>query len=217
MKLARRRPSPALIVAIIALVVALGGTGYAQVVRITSSSQIKNGVIRGADVRKGTLTLSKLSTGTQRIVRRGSGAGAGGTTAIEAFRKAGPEGQPANVVVKVASLKAVPAGTYLVTAKTVMTPSVGDTNLLEGLFDAQDAAGGHCKIDTKDDVDETRAPIIVAGRQTPAALYMQITRSIGATTDFDLLCDANAPWRTSDTTIIATKLDGSTRQDATNG
>jgi hypothetical protein len=216
MKPGRRRPSPALIVAIIALIVALGGTGYAQVVRITSSSQIKNGVIRGADVRKGTLTLSKLSTGTQRIIRR-RGSGGGDVTAMEAFRKAGPEGQPANVTVKVATLKGVPAGTYLVTAKTIMTPSVGETNLLEGLFDAQDQAGGHCKIDTKDDVDESRAPIIVAGRQSPAMLYMQITRSIGATTDFDLLCDANAPWRTSDTTIVATKLDGSTRQDASSG
>ena len=42
-----RRPSPALLVAILALIVATGGTAYAQSVLIQRSSQIANGVVTG--------------------------------------------------------------------------------------------------------------------------------------------------------------------------
>ncbi|MBA3328563.1 MAG: hypothetical protein H0T43_09720 [Solirubrobacterales bacterium] len=218
------RPSPALVVATIALVVALGGTGYAQVQRITKSNQIKNGVVTGAkirdgsvtgkDVKKGALTLSKLSAGTQRIIRRsGSGGAVGGVVAMEAFRKAGPENQPANVVVKVASLT-VPAGVYQVSAKTVMTAIGGDTNLFETLADAPASIGGHCKLDTAPDVDESTAPIVIRNRPSPSTLYMQLTRTVGGSTTFDLLCDAGAPWRTSDTSIIATKIASASRTEA---
>lgn len=48
-----RRPTPALIVATIALIVALGGTSYAAL-RI-GSGQIVNNSIRSADVHNGTL------------------------------------------------------------------------------------------------------------------------------------------------------------------
>jgi hypothetical protein len=36
---------------------------------------------------------------------------------------------------------------------------------------------------------------------------MQLTRTIGAPTDFFVECAANAPWRASETSIIATSVD----------
>src|SRR3954453_2168813 len=51
--LALRRPSPSMIVALLALFVALGGSSYAAIK--VGSKQIVNNSIRGKDVRNGTL------------------------------------------------------------------------------------------------------------------------------------------------------------------
>src|ERR1044071_7628071 len=94
-----RRPSPALVLAFIALCVALAGTAYAAS-RITSSKQIKNGVI----------TYAKLSKGARKSIQHNAGAR---SVAYEAFRKKGPERQGSNAVVKVASLT-VPGGVSVI-------------------------------------------------------------------------------------------------------
>lgn len=49
-----RRPSPALVIALIALFVAMGGTGYAAL-RVTGAS-VKNGSLTGADIRTNSVT-----------------------------------------------------------------------------------------------------------------------------------------------------------------
>ena len=46
-----RLPSPALVVACLALLVAAAGTGTAATILITSSSQVKNGSLTGADIK----------------------------------------------------------------------------------------------------------------------------------------------------------------------
>jgi hypothetical protein len=56
-RILRRRPSPALAVAAIALFVALGGSAYA--ITITGAS-IVNGTVTGADVKNRSLTQSDL-------------------------------------------------------------------------------------------------------------------------------------------------------------
>ena len=56
-----RRPSPALVVAIIAVIAACAGTAVAARILITSSKQIKNGVITKAD----------LSTALRKQLRKG--------------------------------------------------------------------------------------------------------------------------------------------------
>ncbi len=66
-----RRPSPALVISCIALVVACTGTAVGATL-ITSSSQIKNGAVtsgdikngsvQGADLKDGTITANKLKT-----------------------------------------------------------------------------------------------------------------------------------------------------------
>jgi hypothetical protein len=66
-----RRPSPALVIAMLALFVALGGTGYAAATGSIDGREIKNNTIstndirsntvRGSDVRTNTLTGSDIS------------------------------------------------------------------------------------------------------------------------------------------------------------
>lgn len=114
-----RRPSPALVISCIALTVACTGTAFAATI-IRSSSQVKNntllsadikdGSIQGRDIRNGTITVNKLKSGARGLT--GSSAGGGGpSTAFHVLRKAGPEGQPANVNVRVATLTVPPAPT----------------------------------------------------------------------------------------------------------
>lgn len=59
-----KRPSPALIVAVIALLVALSPIAQAARVIVTSSAQIANGIITGADVRNESLTGADVRDGS---------------------------------------------------------------------------------------------------------------------------------------------------------
>src|SRR3978361_1860143 len=93
-----RRPSPALVISIAALVVACTGTAVAASI-ITSSAQIKNGIVTGADLKSGTvetantkagtLTQARLSKGVRKKLDSGSD-----TVVYEAIRHTGPENQP---------------------------------------------------------------------------------------------------------------------------
>ena len=49
------KPSPAMAVALVALIVALGGSAFAAGYVITKSSQIKDGAVTGADVKNSSL------------------------------------------------------------------------------------------------------------------------------------------------------------------
>lgn len=83
----RRRPTPAFAIACLALFAALGGTAVAAKVLITRGSQIKNGVITGAKLKKGTVGLDRLSGRLPAGPTGPTGAtGPAGTT--------GPQGQP---------------------------------------------------------------------------------------------------------------------------
>jgi hypothetical protein len=215
-----RRPSPALVVSTIALIVACAGSAYAATI-ITSSDQIKNGVvtsgdiknesIQNVDVRKSTITETRLSAGLLKRIDRGAAASTG-SVAYEAIRKAGPEGQPANVVVQVASLN-VPAGAYVVTAKTVMTALVPEQDILSQLVQSPGSLGGRCKLDAAGDGDESLQNVVINARQTPATLEMQITRTVGAPSNFTLECSAGSAFRLSDTSIIANKVGSITRTE----
>jgi len=61
--LARRIPSPAMVVACLALAVALGGTGYAAI-KLPANSvgtvQLKKGAVTGAKVKKNTITGTQV-------------------------------------------------------------------------------------------------------------------------------------------------------------
>ncbi len=209
-----RTPSPALVISIVSLCVALGGSAYAATV--ITSKQIRNGTIQNVDVKKGTLQSSTFSKGVQNILKAKGGAAA--TTAAspsyEAVRKAGPENIPANTIVTVATLT-VPAGAYVVTANTVMTAFTGTTNILEALFGANGSLTGTCTLDAAGVTQTSLQTIAVNDRQTPATLGMQLTRTVGAPADIKLQCSATIPWRLSETSVIATKVGAITLTEVT--
>jgi hypothetical protein len=62
--MSRLRPSPALVVAIVALVVALGGTGYAAIklpANSVGAKQLKKGAVERAKIKNGAIDASKLA------------------------------------------------------------------------------------------------------------------------------------------------------------
>lgn len=66
-RLKRFRPSPAMIVAIVALVLSLGGTSYAAIVLPAGSvgtKQLKSNAVVGAKVKTGSLTIGDISPGS---------------------------------------------------------------------------------------------------------------------------------------------------------
>ncbi len=207
-----RPPSPALAISITALVIAC--TGSAVAATIITSSQIRNGTIQNIDIKNSTIGLGKLSKGTQNLIKAKKSAAPTGRIAYEAVRKAGPEGVPANVITTVATLT-VPAGAYSVQANVIMTAFAGETNPLQALLGANGSLGGTCTLDAGGPVHSSTGTIVVTNRQTPTTLSMQLTRTVGAPTDFLLKCSANAPWRASETSIIATSVDGVSLKEVT--
>jgi hypothetical protein len=204
-----RTPSPALAISIIALCVALGGSAYAAT-QITSK-EIRNGTIQNVDIKSGTIQSTRLSSGVQKILKKkGAGsAAAAGMVSTEAIRKSGPENQPPGGLVTIASMT-IPPGAYVITANTVMTAFTGTTNILEALFGSNGSRGGTCTLDAAGVDAVSYQTIAVNDRQTPATLGMQLTRTVAAPSEVKLMCAGDIPWRTSETSIIATKVDSVT-------
>jgi hypothetical protein len=213
-----RTPSPALAISIIALCVALGGSAYAATV--VTSKEIRNGTIQNVDIKKGTIQSTRLSAGLQNVLKKGSSlggssvGGGGARVAYEAIRKAGPENQPPEQVITAATLT-VPAGAYVITANTVMTAFTGTTNILEALFGTNGSQSGTCTLDAAGVDAKALQTIAVNDRQTPATLGMQLTRTVATPMDIKLQCSAAIPWRLSETSLIATKVDSLTLTEVT--
>ena len=69
----RLRPSPAMIVAIIALVLSLGGTSYAAIVLPAGSvgtKQLKSNAVVGSKVKNGSLTVADISASSLSTMGR---------------------------------------------------------------------------------------------------------------------------------------------------
>jgi hypothetical protein len=215
-----RKPSPALVISIIALCVALGGSAYAATV--ITSKEIRNGTIQNVDIKKGTIQSTRLSSGLQKILtKKGASLGgssvsgsSAGTVAAEAIRKSGPENQPPGQLITVASMT-IPPGAYVITANTVMTAFTGTSNILEALFGSNGSRGGTCTLDAAGVDAVAYQTIAVNDRQTPATLGMQLTRTVAAPSDVKLMCAGDIPWRTSETSIIATRVDSVTVNEVT--
>jgi hypothetical protein len=225
-------PSPALVIAVIALVVACAGTATAAGVLIHSSSQIKansiapsdiKNTLTGADIKNGSLTAGDFKRGT--IPSNGAGGtihGAsaapvpvptGGASATEVVRKAGPDEQAPGQQ-RVVTLPQLPAGTYLLLAKTTIGPIAKSMGLGE-LLNPDKTSSAQCVLQAGGDQDNARTPIASPGTFTPSTLNNQMTRTINAPTDVTYTCDVtNLNWKASDSSIVAVKLSSSTRQDA---
>lgn len=78
-RLPRSRPSPAMVVAVVALFVALGGSGYAAVKlngkditnRSIAGKKLKRNTVTGREVRKGSLRASDFKKGQLGVGRQG--------------------------------------------------------------------------------------------------------------------------------------------------
>lgn len=208
-----RPPSPALVISCIALVVACAGTAFAATI-ITSSTQVKNGVLTGsdikngsisaADIRKGSITSNRLSNGTRRLLSRSSASGGSGV-AYHAVRKVGPENQPASVLVTGVTLN-VPAGAYVVTASTIMSALPPPVGLLDGLVPQRASPTGRCVLDAAGDTTQAVQSVIDDRVQTPATFSMQLTRTVGGPSQFKLDCGADLPFTLTESSIIATPV-----------
>jgi hypothetical protein len=197
-----RRPSPALVISCIALVAACAGTAYARTI-ITSSSQIKNGAVISGDIKNGSVQGADIKNGTITANKLKTAAAAGGPqTVFHAIRKAGPENQPKNVGIKVASLT-VPAGAYAVTASTVMTALPGPQN---ALLPERDGPEGRCRLDLAGDATESFQQVVEESKTAPATLFMQGTSTVAGPSEFFLQCAAGTTFRLSETSIVATKV-----------
>ena len=88
----RRRPSGAMVVAIVALVMSMAGTATAAKFLITSSSQIKDGAVSGRDVRDRSLSASDLSPSALKAIAGQGSPRAGGDGAAGAKGDRGAAG-----------------------------------------------------------------------------------------------------------------------------
>jgi hypothetical protein len=128
-RILRRMPSPAMIVALVALFVALGGSAYALVI---TGGDVKNGSLTGKDLRKNTLTGTQIRESKVGKVpkakmadRVGNKTAAGVTTrAFFAAQKA-PKGFTGNdtLIGKIT----LPSGAFIISAKVTVTNTATGT------------------------------------------------------------------------------------------
>ena len=206
-----RKPSPALVISIIALVAALGGTAVAAKVLISSSAQVKNRTLRGVDLKNGTITRKQIANSTLESLA--GEASPNGTAAIEAHRLTGPD-VPQGGSATVLELALAP-GVYAVSAKTVITPFITDDGLLDTLFKDDKTRAAECSLDVSGTGDFATAQIIGPGSQNPVTMSLQATRTLDAPGKATLTCKAapDAHWQASNASIIALKVASSTRTE----
>lgn len=91
----RKRITPGVILGVVAVV--LGLTGSAAAGSLITSAKIKDGTVQGRDIKKGTITLSKLAPSVQKALAKAGTPGlAGATGATGAKGDTGPavQGSP---------------------------------------------------------------------------------------------------------------------------
>jgi len=141
MKRVFRRPSPAMLVAIAALIVALGGTAVAG--GVLNKKKVKNISNNQITQRAPGLSVSHATTADSAT---NAGSATAGGTAFEAFRDAGPAnitGTTAGTATPVATLSGLPAGSYVITAKNVVDTTQNSDILV------------HCRLTAEGDFDES--------------------------------------------------------------
>ena len=164
---ALRKPSPAMVVACLALFVALTGTSVAFVNALPANSvgtaQLKNGAVTSAKVKKGTLKASNFAPGQLATGPTGPTGSAGATGATGAAGPAGPSDAYSawrngpdflsGSLQTIGTLKIPAAGSYVIFAKmwfydTENGGAVGECRLTAGADwdDSRTALTGHVGI-----------------------------------------------------------------------
>jgi hypothetical protein len=211
-----RRPSPSMVVSMVALTVALGGTATAAGVFIESTKQIAKGAVQtndiapdaviGGKVKDGSLSLADLNKGAIGTIQ------SAGTQALEAVRPGGPEKVAGNTSSKVATLSNIPPGAYAIFAKSNLsgTPS-------GGLLQQGGSMQGRCDLKTPSGTDESGVLIGTPGANTGGTVNVQTTTTYGSVGQATLECavDGGANWTASQTSIIAIRVGRSPRTNVT--
>jgi hypothetical protein len=219
-RLASRRPSPAMVVSIIALVVACAGTATAARLLITSPAQVKSNVLSGRHIKNASLTGADIKSAsiTSKQIRKSSlrslADSAGrtpGTSAQEVVRKMGPSGQKANTAARVLTLSGLAPGTYAIFAKASMTSNVSDLGLLNELVKQPKTAAGRCRLNAAGDEDSSVHPLATPYSNLTTTFNMHMTRTLASAGDVFVQCEAPIEWGASDSSIVAIRLASSER------
>ncbi len=121
-----RLPSPALVVASLALLVAAAGTGTAATILITSSSQVKDGSLTGADIKNKSLGTADLASAAVTALKgqtgpkgdKGDKGDTGPSDASAATRNGvSPPALAANATTTIATRGGLAVGKYVIIAR----------------------------------------------------------------------------------------------------
>ncbi len=190
--LLHRRPSATAVIAVTALVVALGGTGYAATVlpansvgtvqlkkNAVTSTKVKNGSLLKADFAAGQLAAGATgATGpTGPAGPTGAAGPAGPSDAYSGFKN-GPVAAPATLST-IATLNIPQAGKYVIFGKLWMFDNVNTAVLTD------------CTLSAGSDTDETRTMLegnsgtVVAG----AGIALNVVHEFAAAGAVELKCN----------------------------
>jgi hypothetical protein len=185
-----RRPSPALVIACIALGVALGGTGIAATVALAPNSvgttQLKTDAVVSAKVKNGSLLKADFKAGQLPAGAKGAAGPAGAAGTAGAAGPAGPSDAYARFLDGPIAVPAAPttlvnlsipqAGKYVIWTKTYLIASAGI-----GIVTCTLAAGT--------DTDETKS---VSQTTYPFVLSNILAHEFTAAGSVDFKCSASA-------------------------
>jgi len=215
-----RRPSPALIVSIVALVVAMSGTAVATGILITSSHQVRRGVLTGTNIKHGSIGLTNLSHGAVSAIVAQAVAGAKvpagqPTVPAAAFEIARSAPTPTLAAFKQVAVATLPlgAGAYAIEANVVLSSaSSPDLGVLTELARNNKTDTGHCVLVVPNgENDEAVGPIATPFSQAPTTLHLQTVRTLPASGAATLNCDAMLPFTASNISLVAVQVNTASR------
>lgn len=198
MSTSTRFPSPALVVAVVALITALGGSAYAVSKSSVASKHVKNGSLKGVDVRDDSLTGADVNESTLALPGPGAAPRAPGATG------SGPPSGPAggalagsypNPLLAANSVGSAAVAPNALVADDLATASVGSLEIGSGAVTGAEVDTDAIDSDEIDDGSLTGADV---GRDAGTVNYDPpsiaggscFAQTIGVGTSVDLRSDA---------------------------
>jgi len=158
-RIVRRRPSPAIVIASLALMVALAGTSYAAIVipkNSVGTAQLKNNAVGTAQLKNSAVVASKVKKGSLKAVDFAPGQlPAGPAGAAGAAGPAGPAG-PSDAYSKFANGPIVIPGGSGATLSSLSIPQAGSYVIIAKMVISAITAGNvECGLAAGSDSDES--------------------------------------------------------------